>query len=208
MLTTLLELAEFTERLGQSVPDSVRDRVVIRRPGCTPAEVAQLKAALPGLPESYASIIAAFDLRDVEIQYFELSINSPRSLGFVERFIDRNDADNFPEMLRLAREGVYWVASFEADPICVAHKDADFRRGNIIWHQHDSPDSKGMLLADDFEEFLLILGNLCQISQRHDLDTEATAAAEAFDQYLRLLHTEQQVMDAWKVVASIVGLGR
>ncbi len=167
-----------------------------------------MKAALPDLPDSYLSIIAEFDLSDVDMQFFELSINSPRTLGIVERFADRNRPDNYPEMVQLTRDGVYWVASLEADPIGVAHKSATFRRGNVIWYQHDSLNSQGALLAEDFEQFLLILGNLCQISQRHDLDTEATAAAEAFDQYLRLLRTEQQVVDAWKVVASIVGLGQ
>ncbi len=208
MLATLSDLADFTAQLARHVPDSVRNCVEIRRPGRTEGEVAGLKAVLPGLPDDYLSIIAEFDLSDVDMQFFELSINSPRTLSFVERFADRNRPGNYPEMVQLTRDGVYWVASLEADPIGVAHKSAPLRRGNVIWYQHDSLNSQGALLAEDFEQFLLVLGNLCQISQRHDLDTEATAAREEFDRYLRGIQTEEQVVDTWKVVASVVGLGQ
>ncbi len=203
MINTLIELTERSEIVGDSTP-AIRDQVVIRRPGCSRDEIREIARSLPRVPDSYLSVAAEIHLNNATIGYFCLSPGGPPEQGLLEKLIDSNDPTRFDFAERCVADGVYHVASWEADPIAVAHSDTIFSRGQTVMYHVADPSSPASVLADCFEQFLLIAGNLDEIRALHSHHEPAEQAREEFIAYLVANRLGEETQRTWRGIANVV----
>jgi hypothetical protein len=200
MIDSLDALIQYTERVAQASPLIAR-RVQITRPGCEPDTIAVLRKAFPGLPDSYTSVLESIAIDGISIGYFNLTPGRSRA-SLVDELRAHNDPTITP-MAEVYRQcGVYQVASFEADPICVAHREGPFEIGQIVKYDDVLPTKMPVVLADSFEQLLLIAGNLQEIRGNHK---EPSQAIREFGRYLAPMVAGRQdgVEAAWMQVADV-----
>jgi hypothetical protein len=131
VITSLDDLVAFTRSLGDALPE-LRDRIVLHRPGCSSEAIIVLAETLPGIPESYLSIVRSLRLDGIAIGYFQLSPSAFCGRDLTEKLISCNDPDQNPLVEIHWKNGVYQVASWEADPIAVAHTNSSFKVGQVV----------------------------------------------------------------------------
>src|ERR1041384_7109156 len=68
MIESLDDLIRYSEHVAIALP-LIADRVRIVRPGCQPDVLAVLKQVLPGLPESYLSVVRSIAIDAIAIGY-------------------------------------------------------------------------------------------------------------------------------------------
>jgi len=107
---------------------------------------------------------------------------------------------------RYRQHGAYQVASWEADPICVAHTEGTFKIGQVVKYNTADPRARPAVLADSFEQFLLIAANLDEIRGRHANAGEPTRALREFREYLTPLVAGRQddMESTWTQIAGVV----
>jgi hypothetical protein len=202
MLTTFNDLIAYSHRLANALPD-FRDSIVIDRPGCSQSEIATLMKALPGLPDSYTSVAKAVKLDGVAIGYFQLSPSS-RGNGLADKLVACNDPSITPMANHYRTHGVYQVASWEADPIAVAHVSTTFNVGQVVKYNAGNPAARPTVLADDFEQFLLMAGTLDEIRGKHGDDP--AQAMSKFNAYVAPIVSDRRddMASTWKTIAEVV----
>jgi hypothetical protein len=202
MLTTFNDLIAYSHRLANDLPD-LRDSIVIDRPGCSQAEIAALVKALPGLPDSYTSVAKAVKLDGVAIGYFQLSPSS-RGNGLADKLVACNDPSITPMASHYQTHSVYQVASWEADPIAVVHASTMFNVGQVVKYNTGNPVARPTVLADDFEQFLLVAGTLDEIRDKHGEDP--AQAMNKFNAYLAPIvgGRKDDMASTWKTIAEVV----
>lgn len=202
MLATVNDLIAYSHRLANDLP-GLRDSIVVDRPGCSQVEIAALVAALPDLPESYTSVATAVKLDGVAIGYFQLS-PGVHGDGLAGKLIACNEPSITPMARRYRNHGVYQVASWEADSIAVAHASTTFNIGQIVKYNAGNPVVRPTVLADSFEQFLLMAGTLDEIRDKHG-DNPPEAMSE-FNTYLAPIVTgrKDDMAWTWKTIAEVV----
>jgi len=203
MIRNFDDLLAYTGTLAAASPEIAAETRIVR-PGCAPHVIAALERALPGLPESYLSVLASLAIDGIVIGYFELTPSSALARNLVDKLQMFNDPDQAPMARYYRRYEVYHVASWEADPVCVAHADGTFRLGQIVKFNEADPTTPPILLADGFEEFLLVAANLDEIRALHV--NRPARAADEFKAYLAPLvaHRQDDMLSAWIKIASVV----
>jgi hypothetical protein len=203
MIASLDELIAFTRRLGDALPE-LRESIVIYQPGCSPGAVNALARKLPGMPESYLSVIKAVRLDGIAIGYFQLS-PSFEGRDLTEKVVSCNDLTHNPLIERHRKYGVYQVASWEADPIGVVYADGMFKAGQVVKYNIGNPGEKPVVLANGFDQFLLLAGNLDAIRDKHtDTDDPVQAMNEFRGAAKKLLPSDSDMASAWESIAKVV----
>jgi hypothetical protein len=156
MIETLDDLAAYTRRKAERLPIPAAE-VLLQPPGVSDAEIARLQEAVGDLPDSYLDCIRRFSLAGVAIGYFELSPVRPVDESLVDALIRANGPDEaFAEQVRRA---LVIVASFEADPLCVA------RSGEVIRINLDyGPSPILTSAAPAFDQLLIAAGRLDEVA--------------------------------------------
>lgn len=204
MIASLDELIAFSRRLGEALPE-LRESIVIGRPGCSPEAVNALAKKLPGLPESYLSVIKTVRLDGIAIGYFQLSPSAFEGRDLTEKVVSANDPAHNPLAERHRKYGVYQVASWEADPIGVVHANGMFKVGQVVKYNIGNPGEKPVVLANGFDQFLLLAGSLDAIRDKHaDTDDPVQAMKEFSDAAKRLLPSDSDMASAWESIARVV----
>jgi hypothetical protein len=152
MLNSLTELEAWTRKLGEQVP-ALAHEIVLSDGGLSSDDLKSVEKALNvRLPESYGRVACAKGLYGVSIGYF----------GLWPTFDSGEDLRR--SLIRANTEGacadLVWVARQEANPICIrtagnADEGAVFRIDRM-----SSPEPRCDRIADSFEQFLLLAGNL------------------------------------------------
>jgi len=175
----------YTRRLGETIP-SLRKEIVIVSPGCDDETVAQLRKAFPGMPDSYLTVLRKAKLDGIAIGYFQLLPFLSGAKGAVETLCFLND----PKRNRIAGEyrgaGVYQVAAWEADPICIAHAPSRFRVGQVVKYNSGNPLAPPEVIADDFEQFLALAATLDSVRAKYKGQRKPVEALQEF------LHTVKE----------------
>ncbi len=85
----------------------------------------------------------------------------------------------------------------------MAHSDGAFKVGQVVKYNDGMPDAVPLVLADNFEQLLLIAGNLQEISGEYN---EPTRAISEFRAYLTPIVADRQddLELAWTQIASVV----
>ena len=202
MIRNLDELIRYSEQVANSLP-LIANKVRIVRIGSQPGIIATLTQVLPRLPESYLSVVESIAIDGISIGYFELTPSASHTMSLVEKLQIYNDPTFTPMFEYYQKHGVYQVASWEADPICIVHTDGKFKVGQVVKYNIDTPALAPMVLADNFEQLMLIAGNLQEISDKCD---EFEKALNEFKTYLdSLLDGCRNEMElAWTRIANVV----
>lgn len=182
---------------------AIRERRLLCSPGCSEAECARLDEVLPGLPGSYVRCIRAFDLRLFEIGYFLMRPRFGKG-GIVEKLILTNTSESNPMLPFLRSYGLYEVAAWEADPVCVATDKSPFADGAVLWVTLPEPRSQISPLASNFELFMIIAGNLDLVRDRNSRAIDNSAAHVEFREALRGLNVSGNEAIAWGKIAEVV----
>jgi hypothetical protein len=201
MIRTLDELVAFTERLAAEDPE-LADVLRIERPGCSPEEVEELKSMVPGIPDSYLQVVQAIRVNGASIGYFQLSPSASRTASLAAKVRTYSDPAVSGMARHARRVGAYLVAYWEADPIGVVHSPGTYRPGQVVLF---SPGKPPAVIAESFEQFLLIAGNLDE--SRALIGVHGSGASkDAFLSSLASLVDRQQteLRPMWEKIADVV----
>ena len=200
MIRNLDDLIGYTRKLGDKLP-ALRDSIVLERPGCTLEVANEIGEALPGIPESYLDVAKAIRLVGIAIGYFQLAPNSYNGTDLLEKLVDCNSTTAMRS--RFDDDGVFQVASWEADPIAVVHRSGRHAVGEVLKYNAGNPEQDAAALANSFEQFLLLAGNLDAVRDKYaDVDDPSEGIPE-FEACLGEIASGRDV-SAWKIIAEVV----
>jgi hypothetical protein len=203
MIINLSELQDYTRRLAVKFP-ALKDEILLRSPGCTGVECGRLKDSLPDLPGSYIECVQKFDLLGVAIGYFQLSTGRFTGYSFVDGLISTNSLDKNPLLPFLRSNGLYEVGAYEADPICVSTRKSRYAEGMVLRLSPPELISRIMPLADNFEEFMLLVGNLDAIREKYSKSMNGINAVEEFIGILRNMQVSGEALASWRIISEVV----
>lgn len=204
MIANIQELAEFTRRLGDKIPH-LRDGIALKQPGYSQEAINGTAAKFPEMPESYWSLVRTLKLDGVAIGFFQLSPQAYEGVNLLEKLSRCNTSTN-PFHNTNQHYGLYQVASWEADPICVAFRDGPFKKGQIVKYNVGNPNALPDVLADSFEQFLLLAGNLDAVRDAYsEADNPSQGLNEFKGCFEKLLPaSQQQTIKVWEAIAGVV----
>lgn len=203
MITNLKELQDYTKRLMEKLPE-IKNEILLCSPGCSEAQISQLIHALPNIPESYLRCIRQFNLFGVSIGYFRLWPGILVGDDFIQGLIKTNLSESNPVLQFLQRNGLYEVATWDTAPIAVASRTSNNRNGKVFLINCENDRIFVSPLAKDFEDFLLIAGNLDEIRDRLLQAHEAMKPIEEFSKCLETFHVEKETKDLWLSIGKVV----
>ena len=167
MIETLHDLTSYTAALAARVP-GIAERVKIESPGLSVEAVSSLSAL--GLPPAYARCLVALDLFGVAVGHFAMWPGSVSAGSMPAALLGVNQGDQ--EHVQEARKGkLLVVAQEEANLVCVGQSDAEVPDTVYLLDVMRSSSVHRYCIADDFEKFLLLAGNLHEIGREFHDDT-------------------------------------
>ena len=203
MINDLNALTEYTINRGEKTP-RLKGQIVLSSPGCDQDSIAKIKNALPNMAESYLSCAQAFNLNGICLGFFQLSPPGSKKLNFVERLVQINTPEKNPFWIFMSENGLYEVATWEAEPICVATNKSSHKEGSVLKISIAQPSPKEDLLAPNFETFLLIAGNLDAIRDEYSRTENIVEARAEFELCLTHYELPNEALTAWKNISSVV----
>ena len=200
MIRSLDDLARITRQRARE-PDGFEDEE-LRSPGLSAAELRRLTDALPGMPASYLDVLGRFDLRGTSLSYFELAPSGRGDL--VQELLEYNDPEGYLYGRSLEPNNLYMVASWEADPICVARDLPDRPGGEVIGVEMVGVvEPRRYRMAPGFGAAMLAAGSVLEA-----LDNPALAGASGLERFLAdlaELGLDEEQRDAWRYLVGISG---
>lgn len=186
MIKDIDALVAYTRRKSESLASlaKLNKRLSITRPGCTPEVIRELRRLFPGLPATYFHIVKAVDLEGVSLGGFELTPFWSPGMSLVQCITLANDVSCCGMARQNAEYGTYAVAALEADMVSVVFRADFFKIGQVVLYEHDHPKSQPGVLADSFEQFLLIAGNLDEILGSRESPDDWDVVYRRFGEYL------------------------
>jgi hypothetical protein len=161
MITNLNDLVAYTNGLAQKVPKIV-DEVAIKSEGISENALVAL-AQRVALPPMYLRCIHDVGVFGVSLGYFALWPTFNRNGDLVESLLKANSGHASGEMA--AREaGLLIVGRQEANLICVGSKDGEQSDVVFLLDVMSSSTVEMINIAQNFEIFLLLAGNLHALS--------------------------------------------
>jgi hypothetical protein len=204
VILTLDDLREYSRQSSVAEP-LLAERLLIEAPGCSPEECERLRKVFPDLPRSYIETVAAVRLRGVDLGYFRLWPGRLGAADIVECLAAENAEKTNPYAGLCAREGLYEVAAWEADPICVASSRSSHDPGRVFRMDTTDPHNVEVRpLAKDFETFLLLAGNLDEVRSQCAQSGERAPAFREFERRLMVFRVAEEEAKTWRSIAEAV----
>jgi hypothetical protein len=198
MIQTINELQEYILKDADDF-----DELMMTSPGCSKERIRDLKATLPGIPDSYTKWVEALNLNGISIGYFEVSPCSFHSEDMVANVIQGNE-DGIMFWDQMRQYHLYSIATTDDYGIFVATSSSSYREGEIIiidediYAEEDTPEKYIHKLAKNFEQFLIAAGNLNQIHQEINDDNSNWEEKKAeFIGRLKTLGVSEEYHPAW-----------
>lgn len=197
MITSLKEFEEFRRKETESSP--ITSERTFPYSVVTTEERDALAAAIPGLPASYLECAEQVALYRVYSGYFSLwpeGAGSNLAESLIEVF-----SESHPFFGRLlAQSGLLRIGSWDADPLLISLKGGSEAEGAIVKFNSGNPDSQGEVLSPDFKTFLLVAGNLREVSRESD----GLEAFQAFQERFKEIPSAEPYWKAWRDIAGVV----
>ena len=175
----------------------------IFRPGISEVQFNHLNEILPELPESYTECLKRYNVLGVTVGYFSLSPISWDSDSIVDSLIKAQSVEeSFLPRAILDPLDLYWIGYNEGNTIYVAGKNSpSYLEGEIVVIFEYNLDAEGKIcenyrlpLAKDFEQFLVIAGNLNEV---HRLNAEPEISKIEMLQRLNTLNVDEKYHEFW-----------
>lgn len=206
MIKNIKELQDYLLKDANDFDDPIfKRRWMMTSPGCSKEEIEKLKKALPGIPESYTKLLETFNLNGIDVGYFGASPFSFNPEGMVANLIEGNEEGvmfgDYAQQYHL-----YSIASYSDIGVFVATASSPYKEGEIIaidgsiYADKDNPEQWIEGLAKDFEQFLLVAGNLNQVHReikRNDPAHQEKRVKE-FISRLKKLGVSEEYYGAWR----------
>lgn len=175
---------------------------LIYHDGITDVQLSHLHEILPGLPESYIACLQGYNIFDVAVGYFDLTPVSGGATNIVDSLVKaQSEEESFLPRAILDPLGLYWIGNNNNDTIYVAGKNSPYEEGEIVAihefifdAQEKDYENYRLLLAKDFEQFLIIAGNLNEV---HRLNLDSDLAKVEMLQRLKALNVDEKYHDGW-----------
>ena len=203
MLENLNDLKDYTRQVGDMLPD-LKSEIVLKSPGISQSDATRLKSALPDLPDSYLKCIQLLDVQGISIGYFRLWPSAARTSALVESLIQINRPEQNPRSSFFQKSNLYEVAAWEAEPICVASNNSPHAAGAVFKISIVHPSPKVELLANNFETFLLLAGNLDAICHEYSQTENSESANAKFEHCLAHFALPAEAIATWKDISDVV----
>jgi hypothetical protein len=202
VIESLEDLAGHLERAAEAEP-ALAEESVLRPPGCSEDEIARLVARLPGLPESYLSVLRRFALGDVAIGYFVLSPAMSRVDSIVDALLSANGERNAFAEATAARR-LFIVAAHDSDWLCVAGQAA--QRPGEVWRIDlgFGPEPLFSRVANSYEQLLIGAGRLDEMAVG---GAEGWLPVEDFVDAMRPLGLDDEQLGNWRFFAEAAFVG-
>lgn len=192
-----------SRRLRRQVDDARVEQPALTRPGCGPLQLAALLREMPGLPSSYVAIVEAVTVAGVRVGSFGLSPPGRPEQGLRPRLLRAADPEKNLWAAHHQHHHVYEVGLIRRDPIAVAGSGGHYRPGQVVWYGVHGAKGVPLVLAEQFEQFVLLAANLDAIRRRCDERWgDVEAAVGAFGACVRSLTGDDELVPVWRHIAS------
>jgi hypothetical protein len=189
-----------------------KDDVIFQRPcmmtspGRPKEEIEELKKALPSIPDSYTKWVEAVNLNGIAVGFFDVCPASFCSGGMVANIIEGNRKDVlFWEQMQ--QYHLYSVATIDGYGIFVATSSSPYKEGEIIaideeiYGEENNPEQWIYKLSKDFEQFLIVAGNVNQIRREVNKDdSNYDEKKKEFLDRLKQLDVAEEYYEAWMLM--------
>lgn len=153
-------------------------------------------------PKSYIVCLKKYNIFNVDVGYFDLTPLSSGSANIIESLIRaQSPEESFLPRKILDPLDLYWIGNNNNDTIYVAGKNSPYEEGEIIdIHEfifnaeEKDYDNYIMPLATNFEQFLIIAGNLNDI---HCLTKDPDLRKTEMLKRLKALNVDEKYHLSW-----------
>ena len=172
MIRNLKELIGYLDVKARSFP-VIASEIRLLSPGLTKGEIEELTSVFPDLPDSYFEVLKKVKVENISIGYFNISPGGSNKFNFVERLSRLNSGFDNPFLDHMKVENIIEVASLEADPICVGCRNTN-KGGKVYIYDHTELNNFEIkLIANSFEEMLILAGNISEVKMSFKDNMEA-----------------------------------
>lgn len=168
-------------------------------------EIKSIEFYLKELPTSYTSILLMYDLNGKVIENFSISPGSYNEKGIVKNIRKSSENSIFGDIGK--RLDLYFVGTNENFGIFVSNKNPFYKEGEILLideELYSFPDMTNKYIhkaARNFEQFLIIAGNLDQIGMEiKEDDSNKEGKHQEFLKRLKILNVDPKYHNAWNYV--------
>lgn len=203
MINTLSQLQTIFLKEAALEEDPIfRRPSLLTSPGCSNSRISLLLKQIPEFPKSYTDLLPLYSFNGVIISDFELSPYSFRDLDVVDGLLKTLEDSFFPKEF-MEKHRMYKVGSYDNDLICVSSGTNQFKEGEILFVEegddiYNPQDSQIHKLAKDFEQFLIVAGNLNETHREINEDESNREEKKAeFIERLNSLGVDQKYHKAW-----------
>lgn len=170
-------------------------------PGISEESEKKLKASIPYLPSSYLELVKKYNFLEVCIGWF-LVWPGGRFKTLEDSVIDALNDSFFPKEF-MEKHKMYQVGFCNTDLICVTAGTNQFAKGEVLFVDegfdiYNPQDSQVHSLAKDFEQFLIIAGNLNQAQRGiHEDESNYEEKKQEFLDRLKRLGVDEKYHGIW-----------
>jgi hypothetical protein len=203
MIKNIQELQNYILRdFNENDEEIFKRRHRMTSPGSSKEQIEHLKKTLQNIPESYSRWVEEINLNGISIGYFEVSPSSYNPEGMVANLIEGNQGEvMFHEYMNKYK--LYSIATISDFGIFVATSASQFKEGEIIaidesiYAEEENLQEWIFRIAKDFEQFLIIAGNLNQTYREFKEDT--LKRRQEFFERLKILKVPEEYYKAWEM---------
>lgn len=203
MISSLREVQIMLMNLSKKFENpAFKKRFLMTSPGCSINRISLLKDKLPGIPKSYIKIITDYYINGIEVHGFDISPYFNNTPDIVADLLEAYEDPFFPKEF-MQKHKMYQIGSYNTDILCVTEGTDQFSEGEILYIDegydiYNPEDSQIRPIAKDFEQFLIVAGNLDEIhTQMQGDDSVYDQKCKEFFDRLKLLGVDEKYSRAW-----------
>jgi len=203
MISTISEIQDIFHIKAKNEDDPIFKRpYLLLSPGYSKTKIEKIKEILIDFPLSYLQILECYKINGVIISNFELSPYSFDDEDAIDGILKSYNDPFFPKEF-MEKHKIYQIGSYNTNLICIAAGTYQFKEGEILFIEegHDiyhPKDSQIHPIAKDFEQFIIIAGNMDQIQREINEDeSNYEEKKDDFIERLRILNVDEMYQKFW-----------
>lgn len=203
MISAISEIQDIFLIKARNEDDPIFKRpYLLLSPGYSKTKIEKIKEIFIDFPLSYLRILESYKVNGVIISNFELSPYSFDDEDALEGLIKSYNDPFFPKEF-MEKHKMYQIGTYNTDLICITTGTDQFKEGEILFVEegydiYNPQDNQIHKIAKDFEQFLIIAGNLGQIRGEIKEDESNWEIKKSdFIQRLKLLKVDEDYQKFW-----------